>query len=295
MGIFIGTGIIIYHDFHQQQLDKINFAKRDHRPASTIGGLTVSQYRQLASLNYQPGTTPIKQVNHGRSTLNPKSWKVNRVNYQKLDSSRRTSASNTAFLEHRNHADTTLRIQQGVQPTGWHSNSNGNLIYNRGHLIAYSLTGGINPVTGKYQSTAIGDQDNIHNLFTESDFTNQMLQTIYESRVRHTIELGKHVIYQATPIFRGNEKMARGINLQALSTDGTLNFNVYLYNVEPGFRFDYTSGIALPDQQMKIPVPPEADYDSGEKVSQAYSALHVSGHYKRPIASEPRHYYHTAK
>lgn len=38
--------------------------------------------------------------------------------------------------------------------------------------------------------------------FTETDFTNQMLQTIYETEVRHAIEHGKHVIFQATPIFR---------------------------------------------------------------------------------------------
>ena len=120
-----------------------------------------------------------------------------------------------------------IRLLQTVSPAGWQPNRDGMLIYNRGHLIAYSLTGALNKLTGRYQASAVGDQDNPRNLFTETDFTNQMLQTIYETEVRHSIEHGKHVIYQATPIFRGNENVARGINLQAISTDGTLNFNVY--------------------------------------------------------------------
>ena len=159
----------------------------------------------LAQLNYHSGQYPIIYLNNGKSTLNPKSWKTNHVNYQQLDAQQRTSASNTAFLQQRNHANTSLRVQQTVEPAGWHPNRNGLLIYNRGHLIAYSLTAGLNKITGKYQPSAVGDQDNPRNLFTETDFTNQMLQTIYETEVRHAIEHGKHVIFQATPIFRNNE------------------------------------------------------------------------------------------
>lgn len=294
MGLLIGAGWAAYHDFHQAQLTRLSFAKHDHRPASVVGGLTAAQYQRLAQLNYRPGTIPVVQVNHGRSTLNPKSWRTNKVLYQRLDSRRRTSGSNTAFLQQRNLADTDLRIQQGVQPTGWHSNQDGQLVYNRGHLIAYSLTAGINMQTGKYQPSAVGDQDNVRNLFTESDFTNQMLQTIYEARVRHAIENGKHVVYQATPIFRGNEELARGINLQALSTDGTLNFNIYLYNIEPGISFNYTDGSSSTDTKMKIPVPAEAESNSKNKFTRDNGHLRVTDHYQRPVATTPRHYVRVA-
>lgn len=63
---------------------------------------------------------------------------------------------------------------------------------------------------------------------------------------------GQKVIYQATPIFRGTEKMARGVNLQAVSTDGMLNFNVYIFNVQPGYSFDYQNGRAYVNNSMKV-------------------------------------------
>lgn len=287
----IGSGISFYHDFRVNQQKRLAFTQRDSRSSKIIGGITTTQYQQLAKHNYHAGRLPIIQVNHGKSTLNPKAWQKNRVIYQQLDNQGRTSTSNTAFLQQRNLAVTALRIQQAVQPTGWHANRNGNLIYNRGHLIAYSLTGGINQKTGHYQSGAVGDQDNVRNLFTETDFTNQELQTIYEAMVRRAIEHGKHVVYQATPIFRGNEQLARGINLQALSTDGTLNFNVYLFNVEPGIRLNYTDGTTTSDPQMQIPVPPTANNSiKDNETSDSNSSLKVIDHYVRPIAFQPRHY-----
>ena len=46
--------------------------------------------------------------------------------------------------------------------------------------------------------------------------------------------------------------MARGVNLQAVSTDGSLNFNVYLYNVQPGYEFNYNNGRAKVNQQIQV-------------------------------------------
>ena len=46
--------------------------------------------------------------------------------------------------------------------------------------------------------------------------------------------------------------MARGVNLQAVSTDGMLNFNVYIFNVQPGYSFDYQNGRAYVNNSMKV-------------------------------------------
>lgn len=264
--------------------------KQASRPTSNIGGITNSQRQSLAQLNYTPGKSVIKKVNHDRSTLNPKSWTKNQVIYGKLDAQRRTSNGNTAFLEARNHANTNLRISQSVAPTAWHNNRGGELIYNRGHLIAYSLTSGIDQWTGKYNGNRYGDQDNPKNLFTETDFTNQYVQTIYETKVRHAIERHERVIYQATPIFRGNEDMARGINLQAISTDGRLNFNVYLFNVEPGISFDYANGNSTYDKNMRVVVPYEAVFEK-QRLKESYNGqFKFIGNYPMPVASHPRRY-----
>lgn len=291
VGLALGGSWGAYQDFRHSQQARLTFSQRDHRPDSQIGGITATQYRKLAQLDYRPSSIPVVLVNHGRSTLNPKSWQRDRVIYQQLDRARRSAGSNTAFLNSRNHANTNLRTVQTFQPTGWHNNSDGNLVYNRGHLIAYSLTGGIDPHTGRFRAGTLGDQDNPRNLFTETDFTNEVLQTYYETQVRHAIEQGKHVIYQATPIFRGDEMMARGINLQALSTDGTLNFNVYLFNVEPGMLMNYQTGASQDDRQMRVYVPTYMNADDSDDQSAGDGNLRVVGHYPTPFADAPRHYY----
>lgn len=291
LGAGLGLGGEALLSYQSRLSAREHFASNDHRSSSVVGGLTSRQYRNLSQISYHSGQSPVFQVNNGRSTLNPNSWKTSHVDYQQLDRLGRTSRANTAFLDWRNHANTTLRTQQTVAPAAWHGNRDQLLIYNRGHLIAYSLTRGINQQTGNFDSRrASGDQDNPRNLFTESDFTNQALQTLYEGQVRRAIESHRRVIYQATPIFRGTELMPRGINLQAISTDGTLNFNVYLANVEPGVRFDYQSGNAIFDPQMSVPVPLDPMGDTEDNHQEQQDNLRVVDGYTRPVAKQPRHY-----
>ncbi|GFZ26775.1 DNA/RNA non-specific endonuclease [Lactobacillus corticis] len=218
----------------------------------SYGGLSASDYQKLAKLNFKSGSQAFVYVNNNHSTLIKHAWKVNKVIYANLDKLNRTSSSNTAFLEKRNVANDSLRVRQYVEPTGWHSNHGRNQIYNRGHLIAYSVSAGIDQ-DGQYNpNNQSGDQNNPKNLFTQSAYSNQKIQTIFEAKVRTALRQGKKVIYQATPIFRGSELMARGINLQAVSTDGKLDFNVYLYNVQPGYSFNYANGRAKRDASVKV-------------------------------------------
>ena len=208
----------------------------------SVNGLSSTQYENLANGKYDQNKD-IVFVNNNVSTLNPNAWKYDHVEYQNLDKLNRTSKSNTAFLNKENLANTADRTRQFIEPTGWHSNRPGKEIYNRGHLIAYSLSGGIN-AEGKYTGGQVGDQNNPKNLFTQTAYANQKLQTIYENKVRQALEQNKKVIFQATPIFKDNELMARGINLQAISTDKSLNFNVFIPNKQPGYIFDYATGRA---------------------------------------------------
>nr|WP_289762035.1 DNA/RNA non-specific endonuclease [Lactobacillus intestinalis] len=250
-GIFSKDGNFNLNNlFSSSPSNTVNNAKR----ADTYyGGLSKTDYDQLAKLDFKSGDRAYIDVNHNKSTLIKNAWKVNKVIYSNLDSLNRTSHSNTAFLEKRNVANDSLRVRQFVQPTGWHYNHrNGTQIYNRGHLIAYSISAGIDQDGNYNPNNQSGDQNNPKNLFTQSAYSNQKIQTIFESKVRRTLRENKRVIYQATPIFRGNELMARGINLQAISTDGSLDFNVYLFNVQPGFVYNYNDGRAKIDRQMIV-------------------------------------------
>ena len=235
---------------------KENNSSDNNNPQSSndsYGGITSLQYQELANLNFKSGDSPVYVVNNNQSTLNPHSWTGNKVIYQNLDNLNRTSGSNTGFLEQRNVANSSLRVRQYIQPTGWHYNRrNGTQIYNRGHLIAYSVSKGIGQSGNYNPNEQSGDQNNLKNLFTQSAFSNQDVQTMYEAKVRNALKQGRRVIYQATPIFQGNDLMAKGINLQAISTDGSLNFNVYIFNVQPGYAFNYATGRYRMDRNMKV-------------------------------------------
>lgn len=250
-GIFSKDGNFNLNNlFSMNPSNTVNNAKSAN---TYYGGLSKTDYDQLAKLDFKSGDRAYIDVNHNKSTLIKNAWKVNKVIYSNLDSLNRTSHSNTAFLEKRNVANDSLRLRQFVQPTGWHYNHrNGTQIYNRGHLIAYSISAGIDQDGNYNPNNQSGDQNNPKNLFTQSAYSNQKIQTIFESKVRRALRENKRVIYQATPIFRGNELMARGINLQAISTDGSLDFNVYLFNVQPGFVYNYNDGRAKIDRQMIV-------------------------------------------
>ena len=58
-------------------------------------------------------------------------------------------------------------------------------------------------------------------------------------------ETKNHVLYRATPIFEGENLVATGIQLEALSVEdkgASIKFNVFIYNVQEGITIDYTTG-----------------------------------------------------
>ena len=58
-------------------------------------------------------------------------------------------------------------------------------------------------------------------------------------------ETGNHVLYRVTPIFQGNELVARGIRMEGWSVEDegeSICFHVYVYNVQPGVVIDYATG-----------------------------------------------------
>jgi DNA-entry nuclease len=197
-------------------------------------------YAALAKLNFASGDKPIVQVNNGKSTLSSAAWKTEQIDYGNLDHLNRTT-TDTAYLSRKNLGKSDGRPSQDWTPTGWHYNHGSVDIYNRGHLIAYTLTFNINQ-DGQYEQGAEGSSDNPKNLGTQSAYSNQVLMQIYEGKVRSALASGKKMIYQVTTVFRGDELMPRGYWLQGLATDSSVNFNVYIFNVQPGYQFNYANG-----------------------------------------------------
>lgn len=122
-----------------------------------------------------------------------------------------------------------------VKPSGWQISKydfidNGGYLYNRCHLIGWQLT---------------GENEEVRNLITGTRYMNVQGMLPFENRVAEYVrKTGNHVLYRATPVFSGDELVARGVELEAYSVEdgGGLSFNVYCYNVQPGVDIDYKTG-----------------------------------------------------
>ena len=122
-----------------------------------------------------------------------------------------------------------------VKPSGWQSIKydivEGKYLYNRSHLIGYQLT---------------AENANDRNLITGTRYFNATLMLPYENMVADYIkETNNHVLYRVTPVFEGDNLVATGIQMEAKSVedDGEgIQFNVFVYNVQPGITIDYATG-----------------------------------------------------
>ena len=122
-----------------------------------------------------------------------------------------------------------------IKPTGWHYIKydfiEEEILYNRCHLIAYQFT---------------AENDNKRNLITCTRHTNYDLMREYENIIGNYIrKTHNHVLYRVTPVFDGDNLVAKGIQLEALSTHDNgkdIKFNVFIYNIQPGIVIDYKTG-----------------------------------------------------
>lgn len=122
-----------------------------------------------------------------------------------------------------------------VKPSGWQSVKydivEGKYLYNRSHLIGYQLT---------------AENANARNLITGTRYFNATLMLPYENMVADYIkETNNHVLYRVTPLFEGNNLVATGVQMEAKSVEDNgegIEFNVFVYNVQPGITIDYATG-----------------------------------------------------
>mgnify|MGYP006873023106 CR=1 FL=1 len=70
----------------------------------------------------------------------------------------------------------------------------------------------------------------------------QRVNKIYE----YAASTGYHVLYRVTPVFKGQDMVARGVTMEALSADDggrAVHFHVFVYNVQPGIEINYANGM----------------------------------------------------
>ena len=122
-----------------------------------------------------------------------------------------------------------------IKPTGWHTvkydSVDGKYLYNRCHLIGFQLT---------------AENANEKNLITGTRYMNVEGMLPFENMVADYIkETGYHVLYRVTPVFEGDDLLAKGVQMEAYSVEDQgegICFHVFVYNVQPGISIDYATG-----------------------------------------------------
>lgn len=116
-------------------------------------------------------------------------------------------------------------------PTGWHNKRiSGGWLYNRSHLIGYQLT---------------GQNNNPKNLMTGTRSLNSPEMLAHEMDIAYYLKQSSshYIRYRVTPVFRGNELLPRGVQMEAQSVgDNSVHFNVYIFNVQDGVTLNYSDG-----------------------------------------------------
>lgn len=153
-----------------------------------------------------------------------------------------------------------------VHPTGWvqaeYDCVDGGSLYNRCHLIGFQLT---------------GENANEKNLITGTRYLNVEGMLPFENLVADYIkETGNHVLYRVTPVFQGNNLVASGVTMEALSVEDAgegVCFSVYVYNVQPGVEIDYATG-----ESWESGDSPESSQESAVESGEEHYILNTNSH-----------------
>ena len=195
----------------------------------------------LADKNYNGKPVVTVNKNNPKFTKKQKKLKKVSVKYSKLDKLGRCGKV-TAVLTKKKMAKGSRGSIGMYRPSGWpekignakYDFIDGKYLFNRSHLLGWQLYG--------------NSTNNKKNLITGTRQLNAGPESMltYENKVANYLKKHKknHVVYRVTPHFRGNELIARGVQMEAWSVEdkGKLHFNVYIHNVQDGVNINYYNG-----------------------------------------------------
>ena len=244
-----------HHYYHHEDYNRDNNNEFGSQKGKTINEqladsvMTANVKSQLGnSIQYNGHGAFI--INNNQSTLNAN---VNVAPYatNEVDSMGRPTVGN-AFLsktcrQYKNRQETGNGASEW-KPKGFHqlSDLKGGYThaYDRGHLLGYALVGGIKGFNAS--------ESNPKNIATQTAWANEAGdkdntgQNYYEGIVRKALDEGKKVRYQVQDVYDGNNIVPSGAHIQAKSTDGSVNFNVFVPNVQSNIKINYATGVATP-------------------------------------------------
>lgn len=206
-----------------------------------IGGYVTTQYQQIhnsvASLEEVPqyDGKPYVIINDNQPL-----FQEDELTTQSFEKYSPLDALGRCQVAYANVSQETMPTQKResigmIKPTGWQIQKydfiDGKYLYNRCHLIGYQLT---------------GENANERNLITGTRYMNTEGMLPFENQVADYIQnTNHHVLYRVTPIFEGNNLLASGVLMEAMSVEDQgrgLSFYVFVYNVQPHVKLNYQNG-----------------------------------------------------
>ncbi|MDN6004493.1 MAG: DNA/RNA non-specific endonuclease [Enterococcus sp.] len=186
---------------------------------------------QLSEIPEYDGEHQTIEINHNQPDFSKKDLSLEQrtwTSFSDLDALNRVGVANAMLgKELMPHQE---RERLFVKPTGWHQKFyNDEPLYNRAHLIAYQFS---------------GENNNLKNLMTGTASLNDPGMNDHEKEIGNYIrKTNHHVRYRVSPYFKGEELVARGIQMEAESIeDDQISFNLFVYNVQEGITIDYQTG-----------------------------------------------------
>lgn len=211
--------------------------KNDYNQNNTVNIFSKTSYSNLAEIPEYSGEVCVN-INDGKPYFSQADYKTEAFeNYSELDYFGRCGVAYVNVCKEIMPPEGDERGDiSSVRPTGWkQAKFNGEFLYNRCHLIAYSLS----------------DEDaNNQNLITGTRYFNVQGMLPVERLILDYMNKNKdnHVLYRVTPIFEGENLLATGVEMEAYSVEDNgegVCFNVFVYNVQPGANIDYATGKLL--------------------------------------------------
>ena len=181
------------------------------------------------------GKTPYVIINNNEPNFPEEDFNSNSFEkYSELDSLGRCGVAYANVSKETMPTEARGEISK-VKPTGWHTVKydcvEGKYLYNRCHLIGYQLT---------------AENANKQNLITGTRYLNVDGMLPFENQVAEYVKQENgHVLYRVTPIFKENNLVANGVQMEAESVEDKgekVKFNVYAFNVQPNIKIDYLTG-----------------------------------------------------
>ena len=183
-----------------------------NKTTNNIVGLDVNNLPEYSGKPYVVINN--NEPNFDKSELVPKSFEK----YAELDNLKRCGTADSIIGQDLMPTSKRENISS-VKPTGWKS-------------VKYN---GIE-----------GENANKRNLITGTRYLNTKGMLPFENMVADYVkETNNHVRYRVTPIFVGNELVARGVQIEAMSIEDNgkaIKFNVYCFNVQPNIEINYKTG-----------------------------------------------------